>query len=617
VDAEVAELVLADRLLEAARLSSARGDSLGASQLYERACDWRSAASEALHGGDAARALDMALRAGDVELGLDATAAIAHDEASAARVAAHLLARGRADWAARVLEAIDHDLDAARAWERAGETTRAALLFERAREPAQAARVLEAAVRRDPGDVPAALALGALLARFGKEEASLRVLQPVLRAASPASVERRDALERMLGPLRRLGWTAAADDAARELALPPSTEVTGGGAWLHGRYDVVRLVGSSVSARLVEAFDRARAERVALKVYATGDRGSGAQAAFERMERELRALRALDRAPIVPVRDVIGSESTVVFAWMEGGSLDQRLAAGALEPARAVEIACAVLTALGEAHRVGVLHRDVKPTNVLFDAAGAAHLADFGAAHAADASATVTAGDFGALAYHSPEQREGRPVTARSDLFAVGVLLAEMLGAPRHEATAAAPGPLPAGIDERLDARHEQLLAALLARNPDERPADAFQARDQLRALPWPGSAGAARSHRDERASGAHAGEGRLRQQGARRVDGWTGREVECIALTAEVLARARTFAAAGHEALQPVLRVDRDAGQLWLATCAPVTRAPSAAEAARIQAARRALVLAGAEPAALDPMVLAIDAAGAVVVRF
>jgi serine/threonine-protein kinase len=621
VDAEVAELVLADRLLEAARLSSARGDAIGASQLFERACDWRSAASEALRGGDAPRALDMALRAGDAELGLDATAAIAHDEATAGRVAAHLVARGRPDWAARVLEAIDRDLDAARAWERAGEMTRAASLYERAREPAQAARVLEAAVRRDPADVPAALALGALLARFGKDEASLRVLQPILRAASPGSLERRDALERMLGPLRRLGFGAAAEDAARELALPPSSEVTGGSPWLHGRYDVVRLVGSSVSARLVEAFDRARAERVALKVYATGDRGSAAQAAFARIARELRALRALEGAPIVPVRDVVLADSTVVFGWMEGGSLDERLGAGPLEPSRAVEIASAVLTALGEAHRIGVLHRAVKPTNVLFDAAGAAHLADFGAAHAADASATVTAGDFGALAFQSPEQREGRPVSARSDLFAVGVLLAEMLGGRRHtqggegRATPiASPGH---GLDPRLDARHERVLASLLARAPEERPADAFQARDQLRALPWPGSAGPARGHRDERGATAGRGEGRLEKRGDRLVDAWTGRPVECVALSASVVARARIFAASGHDAWQTVLRMDREAGTLWLAGCAPLARALRPSEAARVAEARRALLAAGTDPATLDPPALGIDGSGEIVVRF
>ena len=106
------------------------------------------------------------------------------------------------------------------------------------------------------------------------------------------------------------------------------------------------------------------------------------------------------------------------------------LARGPIAPARAVEIAASVLSALGDAHRLGILHRDVKATNVLFDSAGAARLSDFGTAHAADASATVTAGDSGALATISPEQREGREATAQSDLFAIGVLLEEMLVGP-------------------------------------------------------------------------------------------------------------------------------------------------------------------------------------------
>src|SRR6202040_1575115 len=102
--------------------------------------------------------------------------------------------------------------------------------------------------------------------------------------------------------------------------------------------------------------------------------------------------------------------------------------------------ACAVLSALGEAHRLGVLHRDVKPANVLFDDAGVARLGDFGVAHLGDLSTTATAGVIGTLAYMSPEQREGRPATAESDVYAVGAILFEMLAGGRANPAAPAGG---------------------------------------------------------------------------------------------------------------------------------------------------------------------------------
>ena len=587
MDADVAELVLADRLRDAAALSAARGDVRTASLLFERACDWRSAASQSLRAGDGPRALDLALRAGDTELAREAVTLVAAEPASAERAAAQLAAQGRPGWAARVLDL---------------------------------------ALRRDGGDVAAALALGALLVRFGKDEAGLKALQRV----SSRAPERREALRLMLAPLRRLGLAAAARDAAIELAAlaqapgakpaPPAVEIVEvtPAAWLHGRYDVVRQVASSVSARVLEAIDRALGERVALKVYATGERGSAARAAFDRLDRELRALRAIEAPSVVPVRDVDGAESLVALAWMDGGTLEQVLATGsAVAPARAVEIACAVLSALGEAHRIGIVHRGVKPTNVLFDAAGAAHLSDFGAAHVADASATVTAGAFSGLAYQSPEQREGRPVTARSDVFAVGVLLAEMLAGRRR--SAAAESPPPSEVHAGLDARHDRVVAALLAPLADARPADAFQARDRLHALSWPGDASGAGTSSDERGVGERPGEGRLsvRAEGG-FVDAWTGRVVECVPLSDDVIARARLFAAADHGALQPVLRIDQEGGRLWLAGCgAPLDRPLTDAERARIRSALDALVVAGADPSGLDAGAVALDGQGAVVFRF
>jgi len=632
VDADILELVRQERLLEAACLCRERGDAAGASALFERACDWRSAATEALRTGDGLRGLDLALRAGDDAIAQAAARLVATDGAGALRAAAHLSARGRDVWAARVLEAAGRDLDAALAWERAGELIRAAALFERAGEPAHAARALEASLRRDPDAAAAAVALGALLLRFGRDEAGVRALQRVPQRAP----ERRAALTHLVGALQRLGLSAAAVDAAAELAAlggaleatevaaatPAAVATPAAPALMYGRYEVLRQVASSARAHVLEGFDRARGERVALKIYAPADAAGLARAAFARLEGDLRALRSLDHPAIVPIRDFYAQGPTVVLAWMDGGTLEQMLARGPIAPARAVEIAASILSALGDAHRLGILHRDVKATNVLFDSAGAARLADFGTAHAADASATVTAGDLGALATLSPEQREGREVTAQSDLFAIGILLEEMLTGPLARAPSAAPSVArPSEAHPDLDARHDAAVARMTARDPRARPADALTAREMLLSLPWPGLA-TATSGPDPGGREGHAsdrpGLSRLERRGDEGfVDAWTGHAVECIPLSDDVLGRARGFAGATHDALQPVLRIDREGGSLWLASCASIERPLTTSERARLEGALDALRAAGAPAGRVDSIRVGVGPDGGVVVRF
>ncbi|HEX3344015.1 MAG TPA: serine/threonine-protein kinase, partial [Polyangiaceae bacterium] len=489
MDPDVTELVREERLLEAAALASARGDAVLASHLYERACDWANAASEALRSGDPGRALELAAEAGSDTLVAQAAARIAPGSAEA--VATRLSRRGHDRHAARLLEASGHPLDAARAWERSGDPVRAARLLEHADDPAGAARVLENALRRDPAAWAVAAALGALLARFGKHEAAVRILQRV-----PANApERREALRHLVSALHRLGLARAAAEANAELGGPGGANANEEGATgapvrhrIFGRYDVVREVASSASARVLECTDVVRGERVAVKVFAAWDtRGSGRDA-LARFEREVRTMRVLDHPNIVPLRDYVHEGPAIVLAWMPGGTLDGMLAtAGALAPARAVEIAAGVLEALGEAHRLGILHRDVKPANVLFDEAGGARLGDFGVAHLGDVSTTATAGIFGTLAYMSPEQREGRPATTRSDVFAAGTMLREMLTGERPM-----PGEpfraLPSAAHRELDARHDAVVARLTASDPADRPVDAFEARSALLGLPWPGT---------------------------------------------------------------------------------------------------------------------------------
>jgi serine/threonine-protein kinase len=571
VDADIERLVREERLLEAAALASERGDARTASTLYERACEWTRASREALRAGDARRALELAVEAADDTLFEGALAQLAGDARALEAGAERLSRRGRDAWAARVLETAGDARAAARAWERAGEGRRAAELLERSGEPAGAARVLEATLRRFPESWGAAVALGALLVRFGKAEAAVRILQRVPEEAP----ERRDALAHLARALERIGLPQAAAEASAELAAMGGAPASEGPAQLQGaqrtrlfgRYDVVREVASSPSARVLEAIDVVRGERVAVKVLAAWDAQGSGRDALVRFEREVRTMRALDHASVVPMRDYLPEGPALVLEWMAGGTLERLLAAtGALAPARAVEIASAVLSALGEAHTLGILHRDVKPANVLFDAAGGARLSDFGVAHLGDVSTTATGGVFGTLAYMSPEQREGRPATAKSDVFSVGVMLREALTGEKP-GVGTAPRTIPSQAHRELDARHDALVARLTAVDPSERPG-ALEARSMLAALSWPADldAGGARV-RVERKSSAWPTAGRLEMNAtdASVRDGWLGRAIERVPLDERTLARARAFAAAGHPALQTVLRVDRDDGTIWL----------------------------------------------------
>jgi tRNA A-37 threonylcarbamoyl transferase component Bud32 len=625
VDSDIAHLVREERLLEAAQLASKRGDAGLASSLFERACEWASAAGEAMRAGMHARALELAVEGGVAETAERAVALVAPNASIADAVATRLAARGRHAWAARVLEAAGRTLDSAREWERAGDAGHAAAMLDRGGEPAGAARVLEAALRRDPQAWPIAVVLGGLLARYGKSEAAVRVLQRV-PAGAP---ERRDALVHLVPALERLGLERASTDAAAELAarggapaLEDPARVASEGVLhprLFGRYDLMREVASSPSARVLECVDVVRAERVAVKVFAAYDaRGTGRDA-LARFEREVRAMRALDHPSVVPLRDFIAEGPAIVFMWMGGGTLEKMLSSGPLAPARAVEIACAVLSALGDAHRLGILHRDVKPANVLFDDAGAARLSDFGVAHLGDASATTTAGVFGTLAYMSPEQREGRPATARSDVFSVGVMLREMITGERPSPTEA-PRSRPSEAHRELDARHDAVVARLADTDADVRPADAFEARMALLALPWPGAvdANAPRAPAEKMPSG-HPAAGRVESDAdGRVVDGWTGRAIERVALDERVLMRARAFSLADHPSLQTVLRVEHADQTLWLeaARGRPLDRALAADERARLVAALEALHRRGIVHGSVDREHLRITGEG-VVLRF
>ncbi|MDP9150282.1 MAG: serine/threonine protein kinase, partial [Myxococcota bacterium] len=374
-------------------------------------------------------------------------------------------------------------------------------------------------------------------------------------------------------------------------------------ARLFGRYDVVREVASSATARVLECVDVLHGDRVAIKLLSASDTRGDGRDALARFEREIRAMRALEHPRVVPLRDFSIEPPAIVLAWMAGGTLEQMLATGrALAPARAIEIAESLLSALGAAHRFGILHRDVKPANVLFDDAGAALLGDFGVAHLGDISATATAGVFGTLAYMSPEQRAGRRASARSDLFAVGVVLREMLTG-RRPLEEGSPPSLPSTAHGGLDARHDAAIARMTASDPSQRPADAGEARALLHwaggeHLSWPVTVerSAPRS-RDLAIPIAPPPSARvtLRGDGA-PLDTWSGRPIERFPLTERSLAMARAFATTNDGGVQTVLRVDHADDTIWLEPLAgrALDRDLSTAERALLRCTLQALHDAG-----------------------
>lgn len=213
----------------------------------------------------------------------------------------------------------------------------------------------------------------------------------------------------------------------------------------------------------------------------------------ERFEREARAAAALTSPGIVQVHD-IGDDSDVgvfiVTELVEGTSLDALLESrGRIEPTRAAEIIADVLAALDVAHESGIVHRDVKPQNVLVADSGRVKLADFGIAHlaAATAATSVTAHRvLGTPVYMSPEQAQGQRVSGAADIYSTGVLLYELLaGKPpftgeSHVAIALqhlndVPPPLPPDVP----APPCSIVNRALSKNPSARYASAAEmARD-------------------------------------------------------------------------------------------------------------------------------------------
>jgi eukaryotic-like serine/threonine-protein kinase len=195
-----------------------------------------------------------------------------------------------------------------------------------------------------------------------------------------------------------------------------------------GRYRIQRRLGSGGMAEVWSAEDSQLGRPVALKLLASR---FATDAAFrERFRREASAAAAMQHPNIVSIYDRGEWDGTSYIAMelVDGKTLKQLIQErGPAGPGAATDITIEILKALRYAHKRGIVHRDIKPQNVLIDAEGRAKVADFGIAHAGASDMTETGAIIGTVQYISPEQAQGKPVSPRSDLYSVGVVLYELL----------------------------------------------------------------------------------------------------------------------------------------------------------------------------------------------
>jgi serine/threonine protein kinase len=279
---------------------------------------------------------------------------------------------------------------------------------------------------------------------------------------------------------------------------------------LHERYRIIRFLASGGMGEVYEAFDLDLGVRVALKTVKST--ACDSERAIRRLKMEVQLARRVSHANVCRIFDLGTHQSArdretihfLTMEYVEGRNLGDRLrAGGAFEVTEAIAVAQQLLRGLGAAHAAGILHRDFKSDNVMLrqgaDAALGAVILDFGLARCLDAAYTshVTTGKkplLGTLRFMAPEQIEGKPLTVRTDLYAFGMVLFEMLTGvlPFAETTVPAtalfqrlrePAPAPSKFNASVPAGLDAIVARCLGRRPEERFSSAAEALAALEAF--------------------------------------------------------------------------------------------------------------------------------------
>ena len=197
-----------------------------------------------------------------------------------------------------------------------------------------------------------------------------------------------------------------------------------------GRYRIIRKLGSGGMANVYLAEDQELGRRVAIKIL--NDRHANDEQFVERFRREAKNAAGLSHPNIVSIYDRGEAEGTYYIAmeYLDGRSLKELIVSRGPAPVHvAIDYARKILDALRFSHRNGIVHRDIKPHNVIVDAEGRVKVTDFGIARAGASQMTEVGSIIGTAQYLSPEQAKGAPVDQTSDLYSVGIVLYELLTA--------------------------------------------------------------------------------------------------------------------------------------------------------------------------------------------
>lgn len=250
---------------------------------------------------------------------------------------------------------------------------------------------------------------------------------------------------------------------------------------MFGKYKLNRLLGQGGMGEVYEAYDTTKDRTVALKILRqelSNDQGFRA-----RFQRESRAAAMLEEPHVIPIYDWGEADGNLFIDMrlIRGQDLNELLKQGPLEPERAVAIARQIAAALDAGHAQGMIHRDVKPQNILVTSTeDFAYLIDFGIAQNLDDTRLTVAGSaIGSFAYMAPERFEDKPTTPAVDVYALAAVLYEVLtGRPPFAAHGmeqliaahmSAPPPRPSAVNPGVPAALDEVVARGMAKDPDDR----------------------------------------------------------------------------------------------------------------------------------------------------